>query len=406
MLTALASILVGAGMSGVLWVFYRHVEDEWPAGYRTVSTRYDLFSRRVVLWHLTSRLLVVFSASALTAHLATAVGGSPALAVAALALSHVGLTSIRASWKARSRKHRGSLVAAYNLALTVALLLAAVLGMLAAPHLEWAFPSSAALVDSIWIALAVAVLLTAIERLAHSVDRDEQAELAQAKRDVGDDALAALDVSASEHDADSRLMRCIVFSESLQRPRWVRRAERLVGRVRPAGSYGVAQIRSDRPLTDSESLVGLARSLTGSRSRLRTADDEMRMTYVEAYLERHNRDRVFVDQASRFFEMLAEPSAIAESDGRAADGRAVVEIVGVVRSGFEWKASGSWMPSTSDDDLEFSTDQGSPIARFSVAGNRERTSWTVRIGFEVRSAVATTGSVELVFDPQALRVDW
>lgn len=50
------------------------------------------------------------------------------------------------------------------------------------------------------------------------------------------------------------LVIAVVLAEVQQRPRWFRRLERLGGKVLGAGTYGVAQVAADNPITDEESI--------------------------------------------------------------------------------------------------------------------------------------------------------
>lgn len=399
-----ASIALGAMMSSVLWVFYRHVEDEWPTAYGTVSSKFDLFSRRVIGWHLASRLVVVFAASALTAHVAIAFGGNASVAVGVLALSHVWLTSVRALREARSLHHRGALVATYNAILTVLLLAAAWLGLVVAPHVPWAFPSADALVDALWIAIAVAVALTAIQRLARISYENEDSKTAQATLDVGVDAIAALDTSAARHDAHAGIMRAIVLAEALQRPRWIRRIERAVGRFRPGGTYGVAQVWAERPLSDADSLDLLGEGLAGSASRLRGCDEDTAYLYAEAYFEEHNPDRVFIDQALEFFTVSSSSeSVLAESEAMSTDGRRVIEVLSVTRAGFEWNVAGTWMPQSADDVLTFAGISEATGASDIPAVEITRRRWSIPVSFEDRALGISAGDQSVEVDPLEFR---
>ena len=45
-----------------------------------------------------------------------------------------------------------------------------------------------------------------------------------------------------------------ILTESIQRPRWFRRLERLKGILFPRGTYGIMQVRSSRPIGDRRSI--------------------------------------------------------------------------------------------------------------------------------------------------------
>jgi len=62
-------------------------------------------------------------------------------------------------------------------------------------------------------------------------------------------------IEASErYKIDEAITLAVMVVENAQRPPWARRLERAKGRVIKKGTYGIMQVTSERPVSDSESI--------------------------------------------------------------------------------------------------------------------------------------------------------
>jgi hypothetical protein len=398
MLTNALSVFIGVVAAGLLWVFYRRFEEGWPVEYESISSRFDLFARGVPVWHLTTRAIVVFLTAILTGHVATVGGCSPSIAVLSLAGLHVATTSGRALWDAQFRSHRRGIVAIYDALTTVVILGSAWAGLLAAPHLTWLLPSGGALVDAIWTALVLALMLTSIERLSSLRETTDVDALGRARKDLGKEIIDDSDVLANEFQVDTRLMESVILTEALQRPRWLRQTEYQLGRFRSGGTYGVAQMHSEHRISDHDSLVLLAQSLAGSATRLRQLDEDQRRAVIEAYFEKHNPSGEFIAHALSMYEVLEPPGAIAQSDECDTEGSPMIRVDRVQRKGFTWTLEGSALQRDGESLSIADVRSGQVFVPTRLERDAERQRWQCTVPIDVREVTISVGAAEVNID--------
>lgn len=182
-----------------------------------------------------------------------------------------------------------------------------------------------------------AVVAVAAQRLV-AVAPDRGRDLDRAREDIGQDLLGYARRAAAREDCDSDVIQALVTAECVQRPRWVRRLERVKGRVVAGGSYGVAQVYAASPISDEASIDELCHRFHGyypprSQGSVRTA-------LLEARIEAHNNDAELVSMVLAEYTRLA-PYPEASSERADRDGRPEVEIIDSARAGAVWRLSGT-----------------------------------------------------------------
>lgn len=122
-------------------------------------------------------------------------------------------------------------------------------------------PEGQELLIAIW-AGAFATMLSSATRSMLAPHRVEGFEVVRSiKRDIGDKAWRYLVNSTPNKGEFLSFAMAVVLAESQQRPHWFRKLERIGGKFRGAGTYGVAQVAADEPLTDEESIDSMLRRL-------------------------------------------------------------------------------------------------------------------------------------------------
>lgn len=376
--TMLLSALLGAGVATILWAFYRKSEEDWPISYQTVSTPFDLAVRRHLLLHFITRVIPVFAASLATASLATQLGFSAAVAVTSLIALHLATTTLRAAWRASHRRFRRALVVLYNMGLSAALVVAAWFGLRSAEVTPWLVPPPRVLRDGIWVAIAVVLLGKLAVLLTRDREDDGNGLVKLAERDIGKSALSIIPGAALRHETDESLLRAIIYAESLQRTRLLRRFERAKGRFHPGGTYGVAQVWADAPIDDATSIERLAESLAGSRSALAGSNSAQELL-IDAYVQTHSLDTDLLAQVHAFYDSFAlNDQCLAQSDTLARDGRAILEVHAVTREGFDLRVCGTaWVSSGKDLPTVVAAAQPIEVTATAARPNEpSRISWT------------------------------
>ena len=100
---------------------------------------------------------------------------------------------------------------------------------------------------------------------------------------------------ARERNLDPDLVETTILTESIQRPRWFRRLERLKGIVFRKGTYGIMQVWSSRPIGDRRS-IDRALVVHAVAFEL-SADGSTESALVRERLRSYNGSRVFLDLA-------------------------------------------------------------------------------------------------------------
>jgi hypothetical protein len=121
-------------------------------------------------------------------------------------------------------------------------------------QLQALVPEADELRGGLWTAILAGILGAYLTRVS-ARSEIPAAELVNASMRRVDPALLELARDlAQQYGADPDLVVAILLVENLQRPGWIRAIERVVGRLLPIGSYGIMQVKTDKPISDRESI--------------------------------------------------------------------------------------------------------------------------------------------------------
>jgi hypothetical protein len=301
---------VAAGV-GLLRLFYITVRSAWPTyyssfgphDYGTVVNRgpFRYFAFTVAPVYLIT-LVVSTTVGRLHGH---AMAG--ALAIGGIHLWFTQIRHIRDTMR-NDKTRLGPPSILYAIAMTVLVLLFAFLAGLGPGPFPQLVPAPHEFVNTFWTTAFVA-LLTAYIALNAKVQRDPVQAVVRSEAEVGRDLIDQARNAATKARADENLVVAVLLTENLQRPPWFRRLERAKGRLFREGTYGVMQVRADRPISDSESIrLAVTDFLAGVQLRYHdeyNVDEES----LKAALRAYNNSDNFVSLGSDVFKALQKRRA-------------------------------------------------------------------------------------------------
>lgn len=245
-------------LAGVLALTYGVLRFRWPETYLTLSDTFGFTVSENAWRFLAFRGLPVVVATWAIAVTVERLGGNGGFATIVGVALHLWATNFRAVWRTISGK---SIVnqALYHLLMIVVVVIFWSIGLGLASIAPNLVPKPEAFLEDIWLALLVALLGGSFILAADRVQRVGPQSgpdyfVWRVKRDVGYALLDHAFSRAMERGKDPFLVTAFLMAEVLQRPKWIRNAERLTSFLRRTGTYGVMQVRSKRPMSDKASI--------------------------------------------------------------------------------------------------------------------------------------------------------
>jgi hypothetical protein len=335
MTSILASLGFGTFGSLLLHLIFRLLKSDWPTNYSDMKNVVDSASQRNAWVYMLMRFVPMYLVSVLVASLVESAGGRIKVALLTCAGLHVFLTNfrpqiVRRAFSASRNRPRYLMAFCSSLAsILVATILAAVTWFYWIPVL----PKPDELVQAIWTSLFVGLVVMLLRSVGTFEDSLEK-RIERAKKDLGEDLQRVIQLDASENGVSVEFIQAIILTECIQRPRWIRRIERVKGRISGPGTYGVAQVTSPEPISDELSIKMLCKNHAGYHPAVHESHGYNR-TLLKVRLEAHNPDPVFVEQATEIFDSLI-PDVLDSSESWAADGRKLIEVLSLRRQGGNW----------------------------------------------------------------------
>jgi hypothetical protein len=235
-------------------MFYTAVRTEWPSNYVSIDADYGVIINRSFLRYALFTLGPTYLVSLFATTLCNRFGGHGVGCGVLIAIVHVIKNNGRHAFLVMRYRHDQArypllIVDVFNIGVVFVAALAGAVGPGPFPDIV---PSASDFFSSLWTTAFVAVVaICLLYATKNRTTLDKLLQRSQAEtRDLTPIALSL----AGKHGTDPALVLAIMYAENLQRPHWVRTLERIKGKIWPAGSYGVMQISSNRPLSDLESV--------------------------------------------------------------------------------------------------------------------------------------------------------
>ena len=279
-------------------LIYRRIQSEWPESYFSLSDHWAQVKAQVpsryVLFRFGPVVLLGMFFSRQLADL-----GWPAWPFVSTAVAvHASLSSLRAVWRLvryRVAGERSAPLIVLHLT-TVVAVAACLIGtaMLREHYSSWV-PDFEAIRDAIWAGLIASLLAFAFIHWTRASE-SSLADVVMAQRQrVGPELIWYARQLAMERNLDPDLVETTILTESIQRPRWFRRLERMKGIVFRKGTYGIMQVWSPRPIGDRRS-IDRALEMHAVAFEL-SVDGTTESRLMRERLRSYNGSRAFLDLA-------------------------------------------------------------------------------------------------------------
>jgi hypothetical protein len=165
-------------------------------------------------------------------------------------------------------------------------------------------PRSADLSVALWTGVVVAAMGGWLIDATRGVEKPIEALVQRSANSIETETWSYAQRRCVETRTDWRLFRSILLFENLQRPRWVREAERKTAWLRKDGTYGILQTTSKTPLSDIESIErALELHLGGSKPR---KGSEFEYHEFRKVVLKHNPSDEYADSVWEVYGLLAD----------------------------------------------------------------------------------------------------
>ncbi len=116
-------------------------------------------------------------------------------------------------------------------------------------------PTFQGLIDNIWSTLITAVLAIVLYEIYSNRNRTTiDTILHQSYESIDKEIIEHINQYCQKNSASKRLVKSICIAENIQRPKWIRKLEKVKSLIFRSGSYGIMQVQSDKWISDKESV--------------------------------------------------------------------------------------------------------------------------------------------------------
>ena len=290
-----------------LHFIYESIKTRWPDVYTSVTTGLEEQVRSSpVRSLLIFRAAPVFIIVSFNTTLSDRYGGSAIITGIAICSLHLALTNIRAALAVARppRRYNGTLLLFHHAATFITVIISSALAIYCTKWTDPFIPPTRDLLVATWAGLFASLFATATRALMARKKLSDEAVIEQLVDDIGEDAWSYVSNFKATDPREIRIAKAIILAECQQRPRWFRRLERVKGRLWKQGTYGVAQVAADGPITDRESIDRLITRLQGHIDRdPESGENFARLT--KSFLLDHNPDRDHAQRIQSFYDTLS-----------------------------------------------------------------------------------------------------
>lgn len=115
-------------------------------------------------------------------------------------------------------------------------------------------PTMQGLVDNLWSSLLVVLLAFYLKQIYSQEGLSEDILFRRSLDNISPSVLHAIDTYSRKKNANLVLVKAVCIAENLQRPKWVRKIEALMGIFKAEGTYGIMQVKSKKNVSDIKSV--------------------------------------------------------------------------------------------------------------------------------------------------------
>lgn len=219
-------------------------------------------------------------------------------------------------------------------------------------NLSVLIPSRAGLIDSIWSALFITIfvalyisLLTVRGSKDPLEDRERESRNAfidQCYLDCERQFGSTIRYFSMKSECSLALLFALITYEDINRPAIFRRLENLLVRIPGVSmTVGVAQVRSERPLSDSKS-IECASQMLANTAFATSAEDLMADSGSKARLESYNRDPRYIKQVLEIAEYIGDKDELWHQGEPACCDDSAPSDHGFMRNVLDWFLNAWW----------------------------------------------------------------
>ena len=289
------ALVVGTGGSSTLWLFYSAVGNRWPEKYFASDRGVDPIVSRGGPRYVAFRFIPVYITAILCGATAEWWHTNRTFALMWLAVIYIAAGSGRSVVQGLLQKPLAIGIVVFRFASILIILAAVASAALTGGRLDFLLPNADEVLANIWIAVFIIIAAQVAVHLS-AQQPATNALSAQSAREVGKTLISKLEQAPDV--ADTTVLVALALTENLQRPRWIRRLERLKG---GPGSYGLMQMHHSAPLTDEQSVDKLLNLL---RLGQYPSPNDAGVDWPRDFFLHHNFDLEFASLAtSIYFEI-------------------------------------------------------------------------------------------------------
>lgn len=290
-----ATALLALSGALVLRAFFVALRTRWPLAYFGFGSAIDPIVRRSMVRYVMFRAGPVFLCATFVGVTAERWGDSALIAIVLMLLAHLATTYGLGIYRAVRARRLETRIASFWIASAALAATAALVAVPLTRLLEPLVPPPAEMVAALWTGIFASAIAVAALRSLGGDPVDLQSLVERSAAELPVDLEAYVRSKCDEFEADFLLVKAVMLIENLQRPGWVRKLERLKGRLHKPGSYGVMQVTTDKPVSDRESIdIAVSGFFAGSKAPAEESwwerDQRLRPIVVN-----YNSNPIFVD---------------------------------------------------------------------------------------------------------------
>lgn len=346
-----SAVVLGLVISwAFLHAFYSVIESQWPASYYSIQRDLDRRISSSPLSYLVFRFGPVYLTTVFLAVTLDRLDTPTVLPSLLLGVLHIGSTSGLAilSMIRRKKVRDRPLVFAFYLLVSLMVIVATLVGSITAPWFESLVPPIAELSSSLWTALFAGVAGAFLIRVSRSSDYDPYDALESSRRSISKEVWETAEQAAQQVRGEPRLVQAFLLVENLQRPGWIRRAERAAGRLAGRGTYGPLQVASPAAQPDLVALHdAINRRFAGQRAPVvpsRWGGPTPDREWIRLFALAHNPSGEFAENVVMAYNWLDSPRtsrALVATDHQALDNLPSIEVHEIQRDESTIRISGT-----------------------------------------------------------------
>lgn len=304
----IATVALALMGSFILSAVYRLIADDWPEIYTDTRSRVeDGLKRKPLSAYLLFRTGPVFVVAIFVSVILDRVGGSAWWGFWLMIAFYLSTTHGRAAAGVYQNRHHPNWIVllSYHVFNSCVVVVVGTLGVLLRSLFAPLIPLGRELSISIWAGIFTAVIAMLVRELFSPRERDSAVVISKLKRDIGGRAWSHVEKLGQESEVLMNFVYAVVLAEAQQRPRWFRKLERIGGKVWKRGTYGVAQVLANAPMSDEESIDSLVSRIDVAQLEAAVEQGIFSDEFHAICLEL-NRDLAHVDRIGAFYQVLQE----------------------------------------------------------------------------------------------------